>query len=164
MNPIGMRMSETLQPMANEAASAMKFSGRTTRRGAFQEMFGDFFNRSADSAEGFEADADVKSGKADAKTGKRERLIQGSIGEAIKRPIKMALLRPRGWVETVLHFFTGISLILPLKHAIEGFFGVDSIFMKRHKPLIFRVGYSHNGRTLVEAFKTHFSRGKADSD
>lgn len=70
---------------------------------------------------------------------KRPPLVRGSIGKGILRALKMAFLRPRGWLELAAYFLApmtlGISATIPLlfhvKHFAEGFLGCDSLYMNR---------------------------------
>ncbi len=85
-----------------------------------------------------------------------DKFIQGSVGEGVKRVFKMAFLRPRGWIETIAHFFGGITLVIPAKHFLEGLIGADSLFIPRKIRITnLSDAVSHNGRTIVDAIKDY---------
>jgi hypothetical protein len=89
----------------------------------------------------------------------RPKLIRGSVGAGIKRMLKMAFLRPRGWVETALHFFTGVSLVFPAKHFLEGLMGCDSLILPRWfriTNLSGAVEYGEKHGSIVGRFKEVF--------
>ncbi|MBY0403366.1 MAG: hypothetical protein K2X66_05675 [Cyanobacteria bacterium] len=81
------------------------------------------------------------------------KMIQGSLGQGIKRALKKTLLRPRGWAELALAFAPfHIGLIFIGKSFLEGVVGADSLFIKRR--LGFKalgVSKEFDGRTIKQA-------------
>ncbi|MBY0402995.1 MAG: hypothetical protein K2X66_03795 [Cyanobacteria bacterium] len=90
----------------------------------------------------------------------RPKLIRGSIGAGIKRMLKMAFLRPRGWAELALHFVApGVPLAFSIKHFIEGFMGCDSLILPRWfriTNLSGAVEYGEKHGSIVGRFKEVF--------
>ncbi len=75
-----------------------------------------------------------------------------SLGEntmnGVKRTMSKTFLRPRGWLELIVTILSHGMIPFPVKHFVEGFFGVDSIFFKR------QLGKKeHDGLTLFEKLK-----------
>lgn len=92
--------------------------------------FGAARHKSPDTPSG--VDSAPKSVKVDAGAIPKPKFIRGSLKEGVTRALKMAFLRPRGWLECASHIIFPIgAFVFPLKHFTEGLLGCDSLIAPR---------------------------------
>lgn len=130
---------------AAPGADSVRFSGETPEAG-----------QATAKGNRFSSAKEALSGKA----GAFKELVPGGPLQGLKRGLTRMLKmmsplhRPlRGTAELVLHFMTGGTslMILGPKHFLEGFFKVDSIFLRRRFGK--KLARTNDGKTLVDAFR-----------
>jgi hypothetical protein len=86
---------------------------------------------------------------------KRSKFFQGGLGAGLGRAFKMAILRPRGWLETAIDItvmmFSGFLVPPPFitKHFIEGLVGANTFFKTGKRSTLTNLSGAHNKKFYV---------------